>query len=328
MTHRGTVGSRRPAPLVVPIAVVAILTLTGACSGRSSDPAASSSPSTTPGSAPTGSPSASTRPMRLTMTPAQARADTSELLESGCFARHAQTSAPDPEDCSYGFFDGDTVVLYGDTHAAQWFSAAVEVAGRHNWRLLPVTKADCPPGGAHVLTADLRDEYPQCAAWHAHAMDLVSTQEPMLVLVAARSDHYRIAGSDGEPLSAAESAARLGQALDDDLRRFADMGARTLLIRDTQVPGFDIPDCIEADGPEACGYRLQGTEPDDAAQRAAAGATGTPVIDLRREVCGDRAECLSVIDGLITFRDAEHVTSTFGASLADELEAGIQALQA
>ena len=159
-------------------------------------------------------------------------------------------------------------------------------------------------------------------------MDLIETQEPILVLVAARSDHYRIADSDGEPLSAAESAARLGQALDDDLRRFADMGARTLLIRDTQVPGFDVPDCIEADGPEACGYRLQEAEPDDAAQRAAARATGTPVIDLRREVCGDRTECLSVIDGLITFRDAEHVTSTFGASLADELEAGIQALQA
>jgi hypothetical protein len=52
------------------------------------------------------------------------------------------------------------------------------------------------------------------------------------------------------------------------------------------------------------------------------------VVDLRREVCGDRAECLGVINGLIAFRDAEHVTSTFATSLADDLEAGLEALPA
>lgn len=322
-------------PLLIS-AAVAILALTGACSvGNTVTGASSSPPTATPSSAPTSTaptrrpPSATTTPMRLTMTPARARTDTGELLDGDCFADHAQTSAPDPEDCSFGFFDGETVVLYGDTHAAQWFSAAVEVAARHDWRLLPVTKADCPPGGERVLSTDLRTEYPECAAWHAHVMDLIEAQEPILVLVAARADHYRIAGGDdGEPLSAAESAARLSSALADDLRRFADMGARTVLIRDTQVPGFDVPGCIEAAGPGACGYRLPESTPEDAAQRAAARGAGTPVVDLRSEVCGDRSDCHTVIDGLITFRDAEHLTSTFAGSLAGELEAGIEALRA
>jgi hypothetical protein len=262
------------------------------------------------------------------MTPAQARADTGELLDSDCFAHHEQTSAPDPEDCSYGFFDGDTVVLYGDSHAAQWFGAAVKVADRHDWRLLPVTKVNCPPGGERVQSADLSGEYTECTAWHTRVMALIESQEPILVLVAARTDHYRILGDDGEPLSGAAPAERLARALADDLRAFADMGARTILIRDTQVPGFNLPDCIEAEGPEVCSYRLAETSPDDAAQLAAAKATGTAVVDLRQEVCGDRADCLSAIDGLITFRDAEHVTSTFGSELADELEAGIEAVPA
>jgi hypothetical protein len=262
------------------------------------------------------------------MTPAQARADSGALLDSDCYAHHEQTVAPDPEDCSIGFFDGDTVVLYGDSHAAQWFGAAVEVADRHDWRLLPVTKADCPPGGERVLAADLSGEYTECAAWHAQAMELIRTQEPILVLVAARSDGHRVIGDDGEPLSSAASADRLARALSEDLRAFADMGARTVLIRDTQAPGFDVPDCIEADGPEACGYGLAETSPDDSAQRAAAKATGTDIVDLRQEICGARAGCLSVVDGLITFRDAEHVTSTFATSLADDLEAGLEALPA
>ena len=262
------------------------------------------------------------------MTPAQARADSGELINSDCYAHHEQTAAPDPEACTFGFFDGDTVVLYGDSHAAQWFGAAVEVADRHDWRLLPVTKADCPPGGERVLDADLSNEYTECAAWHAHAMELIRSQEPILVLVAARSDGYRIAGDDGEPLGSLASSDRLARALAEDLRAFADMGARTVLIRDTQAPGFDVPDCIEADGPEACGYGLVETSPDDSAQRAAAKASGSDVVDLRKKVCGDRAECLSVVNGLITFRDAEHVTSTFATSLADDLEADLEALPA
>ena len=35
-----------------------------------------------------------------------------------------------------------------------------------------------------------------------------------------------------------------------------------------------------------------------------------------------------MVNGLITFRDAEHLTSTFATSLADELEAGLEALPA
>ena len=131
-----------------------------------------------------------------------------ELHDSGCYAHHEHTAAPDPEDCTFGFFDGDTVVLYGDSHAAQWFGAAEEVADRHDWRLLPVTKEDCPPGGERVLDADLGGEYTECAAWHANAMGLIRSQEPILVLVAARSDGYRIVGDDGEPLSVAASSDR------------------------------------------------------------------------------------------------------------------------
>ena len=158
-------------------------------------------------------------------------------------------------------------------------------------------------------------------------MRLIQEQEPILVLVAARSDHYRIV-EDGNTLSVEASSDRLGQALADDLRAFADMGARAVLIRDTPVPGFDVPDCIEASGLDACGYRLAETVPDDQAQLAAAKSTRTPVVDLRKQVCGDRVECRTGVDGLITFRDAEHLTSTFAGTLADDLDAGIQSLPA
>jgi hypothetical protein len=289
-------------------------------------PALPATPTATP--RPTPTPTASpTDPAPPSMSPAKARADAPVIEDNGCYARHDATAAPDPEACSYGFFDGDTVVLYGDSHAAQWFDAAEEVATRHDWRLLPVTKEACPPGGERVYDENRAGEYTECTTWHDNAMRLIKSQEPILVLVAARSDHYRIV-DDGGALSVESSSGRLGLALADDLRAFAEMGARTVLIRDTPDVGFDVPKCIAAGGPDACTYTLAETAPDDAPQLAAAKSTGTTAVDLRSEVCGDRAQCHTVIGGLITFHDAEHLTSTFAGTLADELEAGIEALPA
>ena len=119
------------------------------------------------------------------MTPARARADAPAIHDNGCYAHHRDTAAPDPEDCTFGFFDGDTVVLYGDSHAAQWFGAAVEVATRHDWRLLPVTKEGCPPGDERVYDESKGAEYTECTAMarQRHAPDPAAGA--LLVLVAA-----------------------------------------------------------------------------------------------------------------------------------------------
>ena len=44
------------------------------------------------------------------------------------------------------------------------------------------------------------------------------------------------------------------------------------------------------------------------------------------EVCGAPSRCLAVVDGLITFRDDDHVAATFGASLAGELGAQLDSV--
>ncbi len=320
-------GRRGGAPLRGVAALSALLLTLGACSGGSThvaDPGASAA--ITPAPAPSPEPTSSGAPLP-SMTPDQARADTGAIHDNGCHAHHGDTAASDPEDCTFGYFDGDTVILYGDDHAEQWFTAAEGVAERHDWRLLPVTKQACPPGAERVQDESRGGVYTECARWHANAMALIEEQEPILVLIAARSDRYRVVDGD-QVLSGPDSADRLGTALAEDLRAFADMGARTVLIRDTPAPGFDVPDCIAAGDPESCAYRLTGAPPDDTAQLAAAKATRTQVVDLTRSVCGGRTACRTVIDGLITMRDAEHLTSTFGATLADELEAGIEALPA
>jgi hypothetical protein len=250
--------------------------------------------------------------------------DTGEIYDNGCYAKREGTTAPDPETCAYGDPDGEAVILFGDSHAAQWFDAVEELAARNGWWLLPVTKMACPPGDERVFNARLGREYTECAEWHADAMRLIQRQEPHLVLVATRAAYYRIV-EDATVLSVADSADRIGAALGRDLASFAESGAEVMLIRDTPVPGFNVPDCIEAEGAQACTYPLDASLPDDAAQLEAAESVDAPVVDVTDDVCGDRHECLAVIGGLITFRDDDHLAATFAGSIAQRLDEGIRA---
>ena len=261
------------------------------------------------------------------MTADQARGDTPSIYANGCYATREATTAPDPEACATGDEQGDTVVLYGDSHAAQWYPAVERIASRTGWWLMPVAKMACPPGGSRVYNVGLKGEYTQCASWHDDAMRLIREQDPVLVIVATRADYYRVMRGD-RALTVAESEQPLNAALARDIATFTASGARVVLIRDTPVPGFDVPDCIESRGAEDCTYRLAQALPDDAAQIAAAESAGADVVDLNDNVCGPMSPCSTQIEGLITFRDDDHLAATFAGTLADALEAAMLALSA
>ena len=99
-----------------------------------------------------------------------------------------------------------------------------------------------------MYNSNLGREYRECTQWHDEALRLIASEQPDLVVVATRAGYYRII-EDGETLSLVESAGRLGDALAADLRKFAAMGASPVLIRDTPVPGFNVPDCVEGQAP-------------------------------------------------------------------------------
>lgn len=279
-----------------------------------------------PTSPPPSTPSPSTGAADLPpMTPAQAREDTGRIYENGCYAKREDSTPPVSGDCVYGDPAGRPVILFGDSHAAQWFEAMAVLAEQEGWRLVPVAKMACPPGGESVYNSNLGREYRECTQWHDEALRLIASEQPDLVVVATRAGYYRII-EDGETLSVDESAGPLGDALAADLREFAAMGASPVLIRDTPVPGFNVPDCVEGEGADACTYPFDGSLPEDGYQATAAADTGTPVADVNVEVCGAPSRCLAVVDGLITFRDDDHVAATFGASLAGALGAQLESV--
>ncbi|MFM2201018.1 MAG: hypothetical protein RL040_218, partial [Bacteroidota bacterium] len=64
------------------------------------------------------------------------------VYDDGCHANYAQTKS---DTCEYADTKSEkTMVLYGDSHAAQWFPALVEIASRSGYKLISFTKSACP----------------------------------------------------------------------------------------------------------------------------------------------------------------------------------------
>ena len=70
------------------------------------------------------------------------RNDLPRVYRDGC---HQPFRKDDSPECVYGDKHGArTMVLFGDSHAAQWFPALERIAQEKKWRLISLTKSACP----------------------------------------------------------------------------------------------------------------------------------------------------------------------------------------
>ena len=79
------------------------------------------------------------------------------------------------------------MVLYGDSHAAMWLDAIASIASDNHWRLVALTKGDCPadllpyenPSGWGAAGG----EYSVCDRWHRFAVARINRLHPDLVII-------------------------------------------------------------------------------------------------------------------------------------------------
>ena len=103
------------------------------------------------------------------------------IYSDGC---HVDASATAPGACVYGDPSSSTrVVLFGDSHAAQWFPALERLAVEHGWRLESMTKSACATADATVWNRIVKRAYTECDEWRQAALDRIAAEHPALVVV-------------------------------------------------------------------------------------------------------------------------------------------------
>jgi hypothetical protein len=217
------------------------------------------------------------------------------------------------------------VVLFGDSHALQWFPALDRAARAHRWRLESLTKTTCPPVQLSFFSPVLGRPYRECDQWRATMLDRIRAQRPSLVVLGAArhyGDVYHFKGY-GQPWIS--GLARM-------VRQLRATGAQVVVLGPTPKPRVDVPDCLAAHlrdatactTPRAVAVNTAGL----AAERRAVRAAGGVYLDVTPWLC-TASTCVVQVGNLLAYRDDNHLTTTYTTWLAPllgyQLERSIRA---
>ncbi len=253
---------------------------------------------------------------------ALAREDLPQVYASGCHLTFLEVREP---PCAFAdVASPTTVVLFGDSHAAEWFPALDTIATREQWRLVSFTKSGCPAADVRIYASRLERSYSECDEWRALSLRRIEGLHPALVVLASAS-HYVVHGAAGSPDAIGD------REWTDGLRRtLAPLVADRVpvaLIADTPAPGFDVLVClsrlhwVHGPGGRGCTFPLRAAVDSQVARdvvRVASHLRGVRVVDLSDVICAGGV-CAPEQDGMVVYRDADHLTAHYVASLAPAL---------
>jgi peptidoglycan/LPS O-acetylase OafA/YrhL len=235
------------------------------------------------------------------------------VYRNGC---HPDRTDPHPAVCFFGEISQprSTVVLFGDSHAAQWFPALQEIADVQHWRLATIIKPGCT---ALSIREDVTPQMEQvCEEWRRAAIGDIEELRPELVILTSASRHPGAGGNMMEDTRVWEQGAR------DTFAALARLGVKVRFIRDTPYAEYDVASCLaqaEWDGHTRCPALVSATalSPDiyAAEARAAKDFGNVKVLDLSDRMCGpDR--CYLEAGGQVIYRDGDHLTASYSRSLS------------
>jgi peptidoglycan/LPS O-acetylase OafA/YrhL len=289
----------------------------------------SSKPSLHPSSSPSSSllPVTAGGPVPADLTPSLAavRNDSPIIYNDGC---HLDQATVEPRTCVFGDPTSTTsVVLFGDSHAAQWFPALDRLAGIEHWRLITLTKSACTPASVTVWNTTFDRSYTECDAWRERVFSRLATLHPSAVIMAMSRAYSIVDGSSTATVDERPDLWDAGIAV--SLRRLTRLTDHVVLIGDTPHSRVDPPVCLSKHLDDALACATTSALSLDTAQTTAdsglARAAGATFVDPTPWVCPSEP-CPVVIGSYLVFRDSHHLTTSFSTALARRLLASLPSL--
>jgi peptidoglycan/LPS O-acetylase OafA/YrhL len=238
---------------------------------------------------------------------------------------HLDQATVEPKPCVFGDASSSTtVVLLGDSHAAQWFPAFNALATVEHWRLVTLTKSACTPADVTVYNGNYKRAYTECDVWRAKAFDQITAAHPALVVMAMSRSYILVTGSTTATVVERPDLWDAGIAA--SLERLVGSADHVALIGDTPRSSTDPPACLSKhlDDVLACATPSKSAIDakriaDDQTLAEAAGAT---FVDPTSWVCPTEP-CPAVIGNYLVFRDSHHLTTPFSTALARRMLAAL-----
>ena len=249
----------------------------------------------------------------------EAEEDVPELYDDQCQGEREDID-PRTDDCVYGDPDGDrTVVVVGDSHAAQWMPALDKVGNERGWRVVSLTKSACAFTATPVEWND-GSAYEECRQWNEAVMGELSELTPDVV--------FSSASTNVTPQDPGDDATRaLADGLAAQWEEAAQHTDRMVAVRDTPITDRNVFECLEEhnDDLSECSVSRDTAfeEEDPQVQAARAVEDHVHLLDMSDLFCGDD-RCEAVIGNVVVYRDHHHVTASYAEMLSDHLAERIE----
>jgi peptidoglycan/LPS O-acetylase OafA/YrhL len=255
-----------------------------------------------------------------TMSPERARAD--DTAPSRCFLGFGPT-AVDPT-CRFGDPNGSrVVVLFGDSHAAQWYPAMVRAASINHWTLYFWAKSGCGYADTPEYLWNYHRSYTECTTWRQAVLARIAALPKLDAVVVGRNyaQFSKLTDAAHNVLDLPAAAARWSAGSARVLTRLHSAARIVILLRDTPRPIFDVPACLSEHpgSPDRCDYPRAGHVAVDAtlfaSERSPVADAQVKVVDLSDLVCSTQPCPVVSTTGAILFRDQHHLTATFSREI-------------
>ena len=227
------------------------------------------------------------------------------VYSDGCHVNNGETRSP---DCTYGDkASSRKIVLFGDSHAAQWFPALEKLATENGFALISLTKSACPgPAVKKVDTGAYKNN--DCFAWRDYAFKRMAQMQPEAIIVSG-FQHFELP---------AGYSSRRQWWREGEVKTFAQLRGSSrhiVYISDTPHPKRDIPSCLAAGHITRC---------NTSEKSEAIFAPGYQRINPTLWLCGD--SCPAILGGTVVYRDSSHLTVAMSRKLSTQLASSLTAL--
>jgi peptidoglycan/LPS O-acetylase OafA/YrhL len=224
------------------------------------------------------------------------------IYHDGCHLTFSQTKSP---LCTYGDTKSEsTIILYGDSHAAQWFPTLEKIAIDRGLKLVSLTKSSCP---AVDISRDNKGAFlnRDCIAWRKDSVNRIRNIHPLAIITS--SFQYYDLPKDANDRSVWWKDGQI--RLLDQLQGSSD---HLIYIGDTPRPSSDVPNCLATRGLDKCSTVKKTTF---------TVIDGFEKIDPTPWLCP--TTCQVVQDGYLVYRDASHISVAAAIALREQLEASL-----
>jgi peptidoglycan/LPS O-acetylase OafA/YrhL len=262
-------------------------------------------------------------PANLTPSLKKAAGDDPAIVRNGCLISFSGTRTP--RRCeSYGDTSGrKTMVLFGDSHAAQWYPAMNVIAKQRKWRLAVFTKVVCSAADVKIYLDPVKGGYDECVTWRKATIARIRAIHPSVVVTTSLADRGDLIGVSGDVDDA------WAKAWTTTTRKLVRAGTRVVYLNDTPSPKGDVPECLSVHprAVQKCSQtrKLAAGSGRREMMTEAAAKAGATVVDTVPWFCTS-TRCPVVVGNILVYRDGSHISTAYirllAPLLAERFKAG------